>query len=279
MNNFEYFVENCRYTKYFDCQIVLRDYTLLLIEYDFKALSAVEVNDVLFFMGVWEHPYSGSGEKTEADRFAYITSDYRNKDDDDFLDDYWYSPEDFNVDLLHALFDMGVDVEIIESYIPRLFEVYDAMARQGEDELIERAEINSQDNIWREWENNLDRVFIWNYKVFLMNWDGWVDGWRKKCDLMLGMSAEDKALFKQVEKLVREYCPAIYVETPPGCQWEWCKTIWDIIQLVRNDGTKDEVRCYLSENDLRSDNEFFQKWYEQQHMEAAEKLIKLIREG
>ena len=278
MTNFEFFVKNCMNTKYFDCQIVLNDYALLLIECDLKALLAVEENDVFYFMGAWEHFCSDSGVKNETSGFTYIASDYRNEDDDDLLE-YWYSPDDFSVDILHELFDMGVDVEIIESYIPKLFEVYDVMARKDEDVFAEKLNKNNINEKEPEVEDKYYKAYLWNYKVFLMNWDGWIYGWRKKCNLMLGMSEEDKLLYKQVENLIRSICPSISCEIPPGCQWEWCKIVWGTIQVVRNGSISDEVYKYFSEHDMRSDSELFQKMYEQNRMELTEKLVKLIRES
>ena len=272
MNNFKFFRRKCKHTEFFDCQIALKDYKLLFIENDLEKLLAVEENDVFYFTGGWKHYRYNRGKKTNIKKFIDISSDYR-KEDEYYFYEYWDSTEVFNIEILYALFDRGVDLKILESYIPQLFELYDALERQGEADFAEDE---------RNLENKYYKAYKHNYNVFLMNWDYCINGWRKKCDLALGMNDEDKVLYKQVEDMIGDCLPEIFCDIPPGCEFRLFNIVWENIQIVRNGGREEEVYAYLLPHCWKHEyaDPKLQKKYdirdENQRRELAKKLVELI---
>ena len=111
MTFFENFRENCKHIKYFYFQIVFKDYTLIIIDNDLQELFSVNENDIFYFHGCWKDFRLRWFSKTSSD---YKVTRHTNI----------FKPVFYGISIVHILFDKGIDVEIIEPFIPQLIESY-----------------------------------------------------------------------------------------------------------------------------------------------------------
>lgn len=249
MTNFELFCEKCKHTEYFYCQIVLTDYTLHLIKSDIQKLLSIKEDDVFYFTGYFQDFWlNKEGEIEHGSFYEEMSSDskysYKTKN---------RTPMSYGISIVHILFRKGVEVNLIEPFIPQLFESY-----------TDKWTENSRKNSLRHWR---DEIF----------------SWETERDLHASLSDDDKVLFKKMEDLIFEFDWMIPVESATSGEGQFCVIVWDTIQIVRNGGGIDEVINRLAKHgslnvDSWQTEEEAIEARQKHYIEIADKIIKLINE-
>ena len=137
----------------FMCHIFYNNYTLETIEDDLQRLCSINESDVLFFVGVWERAeYEDDGFGFECG-YNLLTSAYpENQYEACQTSNRFYN---LYSNLLGGLLSSGVELDIVESLIPKLYKVYQAQALA---EGFREFEI-----VWKgyldEWRHYIDHEF------------------------------------------------------------------------------------------------------------------------
>jgi len=263
MKGFEFYRGRCKQTTYFYCQIVLKDYSLLLLENDLPKLLSINEDDILYFVAVWQ-PYEikKNGKAKSSDGgFRRISSNSVDTGKSALNDDYTFAPYVcyamkkffgcyFGLDIIYNLHDK-VDAEILEAYIPRLFENYTAQ--------------NKPERFLNEWETE---IAYWK-------------GWKHERDIFLRLSKEDKVIYEQAQIIINNFDNTMKENTMPSGEYSWFSIVWNSVQVIRNGGGIDEVVEHLSKSGRRYGDEYKEQRniYENNRKETAKKLIKLVREN
>jgi hypothetical protein len=277
---FERFRRQCKHTKYFDCHIVLKDYTLLMIENDLPRLLLVNEDDVFYFNCIWEEfTIRDDGSIKDVGCYRKLSSEH------DFGSTSGgregYLPEmAFSTDIPHALHDKGVNAEIIEALFPQMLECYKGQMERALEEWVKDEGEERAENIRRR---------------YLEEWEEDIGGLRQQIGLESGLSREDKVLYNQVTNLVCEFDWMIPAESDSFGEGMLCMIVWNTIQIVRNGGGAAEVRKHLGkygrlvkENEVTyadikdceavSEQKKFAIYMNSRNLEAAGKIVDLIRE-
>jgi len=260
MTSFEFFRGRCEHTKYFYCQIVLTDYALLFLENDLPKLLLINDSDILYFIAVWQtFKIEKNGKIKSSGTFRNISSNSveTGKSDDDFkfapYTTYCVNPfmrGYFGLNVLYNLYDT-VDNQILETYIPMLFENYTAQ--------------KSSKKLQEEWN---ETIKYW-------------EGWKYERGIYLGLSREDKELYKQVENAIYHFDNDMERESAPSGEYSWFSIVWNSVQIVRNSGNEDDLVKHLSKisRNYSDEHRKAQESYYNNRKEAAKKIIELVQGG
>ena len=272
MTNFEFYCDRCKYTNYFECQIVLKDYTFYWIDNDLQKLLSIDKDDVFYFIGAWEYFEIDNGEIIKSpNSFHTITSnskDGRNVRINILLYD-WLTPLS-GTEILYNLYSKDVAVEILDSFLPQLSEcmkqkIYRKFEKQG-----------------YGWNQKKDkrkqRRVKKNRKILLSAWNKQITGWKQERDLKTGFNNEDKILYEKVQDMIYEFQPEIQWDSAISGEGQWCMIVWNTIQIVKNGGGENEVINHLSP--------FALNWHDKSVNEAekprlvivAKEIVEFIKE-
>ena len=229
MTNFEFFRDKCKHTKYFYCQIVLNDYKLIIIDNDLQKLLSINEGNIFYFQGFWKD--------FRRNWFTKTSSDYKVIRHTNICE-----PVGYGIGIVHILFDKGIDVKIIEPFIPQLIESYRHDCKEA---II-------------DWETKRDLI------------------------TSMGMSNGDKILFKQVKELIRDFPHTFVLEcsASESCMIAW-NTIQIVINSGGEDDViaylskhswikKYENQEYQKIRDIKD---------EEKRRESAKKIAELIRDN
>ena len=273
MTSFEYFRGRCERTKYFYCQIVLKDCTLHFIENDLPKLRSVSEEDILYFIAVWKiFEIRKNGKiksRTSYERISSrsVETDWCSDDGDLKFAPYntycvdRFTARCFGLDALYNLHGK-VDVKILDAYIPKLYESY----------------------VLRK---KIPKGFRQMWETTITYWEGW------KCErnLFLALSPENKALYEKVDNLIDDFDWIIFREAAPSGDAGWWAIVWNTIQIVRNGGDEDGVYKHLLPHagimgdEMRPElagSEILLSKIEirdKKRAEVAAKIVKLIKEA
>jgi len=261
MTSFEFFRGRCEHTKYFYFQVVLKDYTLLLLENDLPKLLSIDESDMLYFVAVWQtFKIDKNGKVKSSDGgFRKIGSDSidTGNSDDDFkfapYTTYCYKKFYRSFLGLHIPYNLyeKIDTKILEAFIPELFDNYIAQ--------------NSSKKFQKEWN---EAITHW-------------EGWKYERSLFLGLSHEDKTLYEEVEKIIHRFDEDMVRETESSGKYSWFSIVWNSVQIVRNGEDENDLIKHLSKISRHYNDEYKEqrKRYENIRREAAKEIVKLIRES
>jgi len=271
VTSFEFFRGRCENTKYFYCQIVLKDCTLQFIENDLPKLCSVNEDSILYFVAVWEtFEIMKNGKIKSRGGFMKISSnsiEVNVRNNDFRFAPYTvygaerFSARCFGLNILFSLHD-EVDAKILETYIPKLYENYVA-------------------------QNRLPKEFGNDWETAIMHWECW----KHERNLFLGLSPEDKALYELVGNLIGDFDWIIPLEADVSGDGGWWAIVWNTIQIARNGGGEDDIYKHLfphasimgaeTKPEL-AENEILLSRIDirnKKRMEVATKIVKLIQEA
>ena len=135
VTKFEWFKEQCKDIQFL-CHIFYKDENFITIENNYSELMSVDENDILLFQGVWA---------CEKDEYYTLTS---TKEHTNLETAYTGDFGEFDSTLiLLELEIIGVSLDVIDSLIPKLYEVYERRIRESQSPEYYRKFIKNWD--WR----------------------------------------------------------------------------------------------------------------------------------
>jgi len=120
ITKFEFFKEQCKDIQFL-CHIFYKDETFITIENDLPRLMSVDENHILLFQGVWAHGKDEYYDLLSRKGFTHLSTTYVG-DIGDFDSTF----------ILLELNGLGVNIDVIDSLIPKLYEIYERRIRESQ---------------------------------------------------------------------------------------------------------------------------------------------------
>jgi len=259
-SHFDFYKQQLEKTEYFSCQIVLNDYTLVLLENDLQTLLSIDKDDVYYFIGCFKFFEIINGEVVHDNSFRSINSNSMiNKSG--CYDLAWFSfdsneikfPADaiFGTRILFVLYDT-VDIDIINTMIPQLYESY-----------------KKEKNMPGERER------------FKKNWKDFLQGWKERHVILSELSGSDKALYADVADMLCDIDHCIHDSADLSGEGQFCKIVLSTMQRVRNGDCEDDIVNFLTKycRTYRNEDYFHIDAvnYRAHRMKKVKKLINYIK--
>jgi hypothetical protein len=157
MTKFKYFRAQCRSAKAFGCHIFYKNHVLETIDNDLPKLLSITEDDVFYFDGLcqfdddelshlhYRYAYTIIHTKSRSQPGGFYSRDNEHP----FLA-FSSSPIYCLPGMVYHLPGMGVDLDVVESLIPTLYDVY--------------AQYNKHDYLKENWDETLKNWRAWGYK-------------------------------------------------------------------------------------------------------------------
>ena len=268
ITDFELLRERCKDKRLFYCNIVLKDYTLLMIGNDLQQLLSVNKDEVYYIECAW---WEAFGSSSEHGLFMIINSYYDLGKHRCHLrrlscGDWFYPYSSFGIGILHYFLNI-IDIEVLDSYIPQMFEYYQAYSLKNEKEKIEAWDTDEPED-WGKWAEKQKEDFI-SY------WEDLLKGWNDKRSLLFNMNNVERVLYDKAADLIHDFDGYISRESKVSGDGQWCNIVQKTIMIVQSGGGVDDVVKHLEIYRPTWDDDITHN----KHMKAAMKIVKLVRES